>query len=109
MPHMTTTRPQRVVAGIKEKILSGELAPGSLVVLQGLGSDLEDGHLPDEALAWSSNRQGALGVGPSLALTTLQPGLHTITLTVMDAGGQTASTSVKLFVCHRVFTPAVRK
>jgi hypothetical protein len=86
-----------------------ELAPGSLVVLQGLGSDLEDGHLPDEALAWSSDRQGALGVGPSLALTTLQPGLHTITLTVMDAGGQTASASVKLFVGHRVFTPAVRK
>jgi uncharacterized repeat protein (TIGR01451 family) len=86
-----------------------DLAPGSLLVLQGLGSDLEDGHLPDEALAWSSDRQGALGVGPSLALTTLAPGLHTITLTVMDAAGQTNSASVKLFVGHRVFTPAVRK
>jgi GntR family transcriptional regulator, transcriptional repressor for pyruvate dehydrogenase complex len=29
MPPMTTTRPQRVVAGLKDKILSGELAPGT--------------------------------------------------------------------------------
>ena len=64
------------------------VAPGDLLLATGMGSDLEDGTLPDEALAWSSDRQGVLGSGPSLAVNTLQPGRHTITLTVHDSAGQ---------------------
>src|SRR6266545_264172 len=74
-----------------------------------MGSDLEDGTLPDEALAWSSDRQGVLGSGPSLAINTLQPGLHTITLTVHDSAGQAATTTAQVFVGIRVALPIARR
>ena len=56
--------PEAIIANPAD---GAELAPGSPVVLQGLGSDLEDGHLPDEALAWSSE-DPAYGGGGTPAL-----------------------------------------
>jgi hypothetical protein len=85
------------------------VAPGDLLVATGMGADLEDGTLPDEALDWSSDRQGALGTGPSLATNTLQPGPHSITLTVHDSDGQTASATVHVFVGQRVALPLARR
>ncbi len=85
------------------------VAPGNLLVLQGTASDLEDGGLPDSALHWSSDRQGSLGIGPSLALNTLVNGGHIITLTAIDSNGQTTSVSVPIYVGHRVYLPVVLK
>ncbi len=85
------------------------VAPNDLLVATGMGSDLEDGTLPDEALDWSSDRQGALGSGPSLATNSLQLGLHTITLTVHDSDGQTASATVRIFVGTHVALPLTRR
>ncbi len=82
---------------------------GDLVVLQGFGFDLEDGQLADSVLSWSSSRQGLLGTGASLPITTLQPGLHTITLTATDSSNQTASVSVQLFIGERVYLPQARR
>jgi hypothetical protein len=97
-------------AAITDPGASGKVvAPGDLLVATGTGSDLEDGTLPDEALAWSSDRQGALGIGPSLAINTLQPGLHTITLTVHDSSGQVASTSAPIYVGYRLALPVARR
>ncbi|HET7088065.1 MAG TPA: hypothetical protein VFL17_05400 [Anaerolineae bacterium] len=90
--------------------VSGQIiAPGNLLVLQGTGTDLEDGGLPDSALHWSSSRDGSLGDGPSLGLTSLSRGPHVITLTVMDSHGQTTSVSVSIFVGHGVYLPVVLK
>ena len=90
--------------------VSGQIiAPGNLLVLQGTGTDLEDGGLPDSALHWSSSRDGSLGNGPSLGLTSLSPGAHVITLTVMDSHGQTISASVSIFVGHGVYLPVILK
>jgi uncharacterized repeat protein (TIGR01451 family) len=96
-------------AAISEPGPGAVVRPGDLLLATGMGSDLEDGMLPDEALEWSSDRQGALGSGPSLAISTLQPGPHTITLTVHDSAGQAASASVQVFVGTRVALPVQRR
>ncbi|HBY95194.1 MAG TPA: hypothetical protein DEP84_14765 [Chloroflexi bacterium] len=94
-------------ATITSPVTGQVVTPGELLVLQGIATDLEDGGLPDEALQWSSDRQGSLGTGPSVALNTLESGEHTITLTATDSNGQTASASVQVFVGHRVYLPIV--
>jgi len=61
-------------ASILNPVEKGIYLPGALVVLQGIATDMEDGTLPGEALKWSSDLQGSLGSGPSLALNNLFPG-----------------------------------
>lgn len=60
---------------------------GATVVLSGSATDREDGILPSEALRWESDRDGPLGQGAEVALRTLSPGLHVITLTASDSQG----------------------
>lgn len=64
---------------------------GASVAFAGTGTDPEDGTLSGSALAWTSNIDGAIGTGVSFAKTNLSVGVHTITLTVTDANGVTAS------------------
>lgn len=64
---------------------------GASVAFAGTGTDPEDGTLSGSALAWTSNMDGAIGTGVSFAKTNLSVGVHTITLTVTDANGVTAS------------------
>jgi hypothetical protein len=68
------------------------------LVLMGSGSDLEDGSLEGSALAWSSDRDGALGTGNRLDITLLTLGEHRITLTAQDSHGlrDTASITVNV-------------
>lgn len=73
-------------------------APGGLVILQGLATDLEDGSLPDEALEWSSDLQGSLGTGSLLPLNTLEVGQHTITLSATDGDLQSAGATVVITI-----------
>jgi hypothetical protein len=61
--------------------------------------------LPDEALHWTSDRQGSLGIGPSLPLTTLETGWHEITLNVMDSLGIPATESRMIFIGHQIHLP----
>ena len=70
------------------------------VILDGSGTDVEDGQLTDAAFSWSSNRNGVLGTGKSLVLNAanLQEGAHTITLTARDSDGQTGVASVSVQV-----------
>ena len=72
--------------------------PGEPILLNGLGSDSEDGALGDEALVWSSNLDGRLGAGRSLFVDWLTPGAHTITLTARDSDGQAGAASLRIFV-----------
>ncbi len=82
---------------------------GGVAVLQGYGTDLEDGALPDNALTWSSDRQGTLGIGPSLPLNNLLSGWHTLKLTGMDSNGIATSTTVRVYIGVAVYLPlAVR-
>jgi hypothetical protein len=82
---------------------------GGVAVLQGSGTDMEDGILPDSALTWSSDRQGTLGIGPSLPLNNLLPGWHTLTLTGVDSNGIAVSATVRTYIGVAVYLPlAVR-
>jgi hypothetical protein len=81
--------------------------PGSLLVLQGSAMDMEDGSLPNDSLVWSSDRQGELGIGPTLELNSLESGTHIITLTATDSYGISAQTKVLIKVAIPTFTPIV--
>jgi hypothetical protein len=79
--------------------------PGGLLVLEGLGTDAEDGPLAGAALAWSSDRAGALGTGEELAVEGLADGWHLITLTATDSAGHVATASAKVYVGRRGYLP----
>ena len=76
-------------------------------MLSGSGMDMEDGSLPDSSLVWSSNRQGELGIGPSVPINSLLPGQHIITLTATDSYGISAQTSVMIYIDYPIFNPLV--
>lgn len=69
---------------------------GDLVVLQGTASDLTDGLVTN--LAWTSDRDGALGTGREVQTRNLSPGPHRITLTATDKAGGTATMSINLTI-----------
>lgn len=97
------------VALISDPLANTLFAPGQLVILQGSGLDPEDGRLPDGALSWSSNQEGALGVGPSIPVNHLRAGKHEITLTVQDSQGVPTSETVTIFIGYPEYLPIVKK
>jgi len=60
--------------------------------------DKEDGQLPSSAYSWHSNLDGHLGDGRSITVNVskLTPGTHTISATVTDSTGRTASDTVNI-------------
>jgi len=94
---------------ISEPADGRSFVPGGLVIMQGAGVDMEDGTLDESALTWSSDRQGVLGTGFSLARNDLQPGLHVITLTAEDSAGQRSQASVTIFIGHRAYLPMLTR
>jgi hypothetical protein len=84
-------------------------APDVVVVLRGSATDLEDGSIPEDKLVWSSDVQGELGKGYEVAINTLTPGPHTLTLTAMDSNGLSGSVSVSVFVGYGNYLPAVQR
>ena len=71
---------------------------GLPLVLTGFASDPEDGPLAEAALVWSSDRDGAIGIGDTLTTGEISCGRHTITLTATDSDTMTASTSADVLV-----------
>jgi hypothetical protein len=67
------------------------------ILLAADAGDAEDGDL-SAAVAWSSDLAGALGVGASVPVASLQPGSHIITASVTDSKGLTGGSSVTLHV-----------
>jgi hypothetical protein len=83
-------------------------AVGEWVLLTALAYDQDDDDLAEEDLAWTSDRDGALGTGSEVALASLSPGRHTITLMGTDGEGLTSSHSVRVCVgCTQVYLPLV--
>ena len=71
---------------------------GTAVTFSGSATDAEDGPLSGSALQWSSSRDGALGTGASLTLSTLSAGAHVIRLTATDSRGDSGAASIGLTV-----------
>jgi len=84
------------------------IVPGTLLLLQGYGYDLEDGALGGNDLSWTSSRDGDLGTG-SLALVTLSTGQHVVTLRAMDSDSNVATASVNVYAGFMVFLPTMLK
>jgi len=70
---------------------------GSTITLTASGTDFEDGTLSGTAFSWASNLDGNLGTG-SPTTANLSQGVHTITLTATDSGGETATEIFKIFI-----------
>jgi PKD repeat protein len=71
--------------------------PGDQVTFTGTAADLEDGDL-SPAIEWSSSIDQALGTGASINVSTLSSGTHTITASVKDTGGKTASDAITITI-----------
>lgn len=71
---------------------------GQRVTFAGSATDPEDGALSGTALAWSSNRDGALGTGGTLEINTLSVGTHTVTLRATDSGARSSEATVSVTV-----------
>ncbi len=71
---------------------------GGRLIFQAQAWDLEDGVLQDEALTWSSDRDGELGQGSQLALDAdeLRPGTHVLRVTARDSAGHSNSEAVTI-------------
>jgi hypothetical protein len=72
--------------------------PGMPVLLQGTAFDFEDVGISDENLTWTSDRDGLLGVGSLLQLTTLSPGTHRVTLRAQDSDRNMGEASVAIHI-----------
>ncbi len=73
-------------------------AVGFPVPLRGSVIDPEDGLVGTSELTWSSDRDGDLGQGSILSVTTLSEGVHVITAEASDSAGNTGSDSVTITV-----------
>ncbi len=82
-------------ASITSPAPNAEVLFGTTLSLTGSGSDA--GGPSGLSYAWSSDRDGSLGAGASLDVD-LSPGLHSLTLTVTDAGGLSGSAMQFVFV-----------
>lgn len=63
----------------------------------GVGNDFEDGSLSGAKMAWTSSIDQSIGTG-QMFNRTLSVGIHTITLTVTDAAGNTDTSSITLTI-----------
>src|SRR5262249_16031009 len=71
---------------------------GTSVTFTGGATDVEDGTLAGSALAWSSNRDGALGTGASITTSSLTVGAHTIRPTATDARGDSSAAEIGITI-----------
>jgi hypothetical protein len=70
---------------------------GQPTTLVATASDTEDGDLR-AGVSWRSDRDGPLGTGATLGVTTLRPGGHTITAEVTDSSGAGDAATIDLTI-----------
>jgi hypothetical protein len=84
--------------GITTPANGATVVAGAPMILRGDAWDPEEGRLAGTALEWSSDRDGTLGTGETVALDNgLSFGSHQITLTATDSDGRTGSTTSTVF------------
>src|SRR5207253_2371597 len=67
--------------------------PGAAVTFTGSATDIEDGTLTSR-IVWTSSRNGALGTGATIAVSTLSTGIHTITAAATDNANKTGRATI---------------
>jgi putative cell wall-binding protein len=94
--------------GILTPAAGMRIPQGGSAVLSGFGNDLEDGPLDGPQLAWSSDRDGALGVGGEVTTGALSTGTHVITLRATDSD-DVSRTATRTLHVGSVAAPTVRR
>jgi hypothetical protein len=74
------------------------LDQGADVILAGSAVDALGTPITGESLSWTSSRDGVLGTGNALLVSTLTVGEHTITLRATDAVGRVGSAQVRITI-----------
>jgi hypothetical protein len=85
------------------------ISTGQTVLLSAEASDKEDEHIPGSKFVWTSNQDGELGIGSSKSVSSLSPGVHTITLTVVDSKGAKGSESIVITIEDRELLYELKK
>ncbi|GAB1268389.1 hypothetical protein NBRC116493_16420 [Aurantivibrio infirmus] len=84
---------------INAPLAGGQITLGDPVALLVTATDDNDGDL-SSSVQWSSNLDGVLGSGDGLIVSSLSLGIHTITASVADSSGLSASTNTNLTVVN---------
>jgi hypothetical protein len=74
-----------------------ETTQGDTILLEASAGDIEEGSL-SSSIQWWSNLDDALGGGASLLTNSLSVGIHTITASITDSGGERASATITVAV-----------
>ena len=85
------------VVGISAPSNGTSIAFGAPLVLAGTATDPEEGDLSSK-IAWSSDRDGALGTGATLTVSSLALGTHVITARATDTTGASGTATVSVTV-----------
>jgi YD repeat-containing protein len=93
----TTSSNDAPLVSISSPANNSTVLVGTTVSLGASALDFEDGTL-SHAIAWSSSRDGALGTGATLNLSSLSVGAHVITASATDSRSTTGSATVNLTV-----------
>jgi hypothetical protein len=83
-------------SAIGSPVNGASFASGTPISFSGSATDAEDGDLT-ASLVWTSSLDGQIGIGGSFS-AVLSSGTHTITTSVSDSGGLTASNSITITV-----------
>jgi subtilisin family serine protease len=87
---------QHPVVTIQSPATGSSFASGATIPFQATASDPEDGNIAP-SLIWTSSIDGQIGTGGGFT-RTLSNGSHTITASVTDSGGNTATASTSITV-----------
>src|SRR5207302_8636217 len=71
--------------------------PGAAITFTGSATDVEDGTLTSR-IVWSSSRDGVIGTGTTIAVSTLSTGIHTITAAATDNANKTGRATITIAV-----------
>jgi hypothetical protein len=99
----TTTANSAPAVTISSPVNNASYASGASVTFTGAASDTQDGVLTP-TLAWTSNLDGAIGIGGSFT-RVLSAGTHTVKATAVDAGGLQTVKQVSVTVAAAVAPP----
>jgi uncharacterized repeat protein (TIGR02543 family) len=71
---------------------------GDSITFTGSSTDAEDGGLSGTSLVWTSDIDGEIGSGATLAISSLSHGNHVITLTSTDGNGATGTDLINISI-----------
>ncbi len=86
----------------------GVYSSTSILTLQGVVYDPEEGTLPAGVMSWTLSGTGPVGLGDKITLSGLASGTYTLTLTAVDSNDQAGSASVVFTIVEPPIGPPIQ-